>query len=155
MKLYPQFHPVDKDKSLGSDWQRLTSLIRLPLLTLEAQRKSHFSEDMFEFSKIGVQITDKEIEDIYTELLAVAKNLGYPNSREKKINSDSPWAEILHKRMGVTRNEASKAGIWNALSWHGDGKIRTSRQKHPLDTGSRKKNANVMLSRDYGGVQSS
>lgn len=118
MKLYPQFHPVDKDKSLGSDWQRLVNLIRLPLQTLEAQRKSHFSEDMFEFSKIGVQITDKELDDIYAELLSVAKNLGYPKSRDKKIDSDGPWAEILHKRMGITRNEASKAGIWNALSCH-------------------------------------
>ena len=118
MKLYPQFHPVDKDKTLGSDLQRLVNLIRLPLQTLEAQRKSHFSEDMFEFSKIGVQITEKELDDIYAELLVVAKNLGDPKSRDKKIDSDGPWAEILHKRMGVTRNEASKAGVWNALSCH-------------------------------------
>jgi len=118
MKLYPQFHPVDKDKTVGSDWQRLTGLIKLPIKELEEQRKSHFSEEMFDISKIGVQITDKELDDIYAELLEVAKSLGYPKSRDKKIESDGPWAEILHKRMGVTRNEASKAGIWNALSCH-------------------------------------
>jgi len=118
MKLYPQFHPVDKDMAVGSDWQRLTKLISLPIKELEAQRKSMFSEEMFEFSKIGNQITDRELDDIYSELLVVAKNLGYPKSRDKRIDSDGPWAEILHKRMGVSRNEASKSGIWNALSCH-------------------------------------
>ena len=118
MKLYPQFHPIDTDKSIGSDWLRLTNLIKLPLPELEAQRKNYFSEEMFEFSKIGVQITEKELDDIYHEMLNVAQSLGYPKKRDKRIDSDGHWAEILHKRMGVTRNEASKTGIWNALSCH-------------------------------------
>jgi hypothetical protein len=118
MKLYPQFHPVDNDMAVGSDWQRLCSLIRQPIQELEIQRKSLFSEEMFEFSKIGVQVSDKELDDIYAELLAAANALGYPKSRDKRVDSDETWAAILHKRMGLTRNEASKAGIWNALSCH-------------------------------------
>jgi hypothetical protein len=118
MKLYPQFHPVDTDRSIGSDWVRLTNLIKLRPAELEAHRKNYFSEEMFEFSKIGTHITEKELDDIYFEMLGVAQSLGYPNKRDKRIDSDGPWAEILHKRMGISRNEASKTGIWNALSCH-------------------------------------
>ena len=86
MKLYPQFHPVDKDITVGSDWQRLCSLVKQPIQELEAQRKSLFSEEMFEFSKIGEQVTDKKLDEIYGELLAAAKDWDTPRSATRESN---------------------------------------------------------------------
>lgn len=115
MKVFPQFDLVDYKQE--KDYKTLQDLIRLPVTEIENRRKS-FNSDNFEYSKIGSIATDEEIESLYEQMLNIAKLHGYPNSCNKAHAVDNAWGKVLHTGMNITRNEASKAGIWNALSCH-------------------------------------
>jgi hypothetical protein len=120
MRIFPQFSPVDNKRKNGAkDWDTITELTRIPCQELELKRSS-FSPDSFDFSSLGTKVEDEEIERLYEELLTIAKEHGYPsppsNSQARKADSD--WGRILHESMQITRNEASKACIWNALACH-------------------------------------
>lgn len=118
MIIYPQFHPIEDSKSGESDYEKLSNLICLSIKEIESRRLNIFDHDSFDHSSLGTVVSDAEIEKIYENMLKVALSLGYPNSNKSRIKSDKIWATILHQQMRITRNEASKAGIWNALSCH-------------------------------------
>jgi len=118
MIIYPQFHPIEDSKSGESDYEKLSNMISLSVKEIENLRLNIFDNDLFDHSSLGTLVDEAEIEKIYQNMLQVGQNLGYPDSNKLRIKSDKLWATILHQQMGITRNEASKAGIWNALSCH-------------------------------------
>jgi hypothetical protein len=121
MRLFPQFSPVDNKSRIGiKDWDALTELTRLTCKELENKRLS-FNSESFDFSSLGTKVEDEEIEKIYESMLQVAQSYEYPTSCFKKAHArqvDLEWGQILHTKMQISRNEASKAGIWNALACH-------------------------------------
>jgi len=121
MRLFPQFSPIDNKARNGlKDWEALAELTRLTCEELELKRLS-FNGDSFDFSSLGTKVEDDEIEKLYEEMLQAAKKHGYPTGCFKKPQArmvDLEWGYILHTKMQITRNEASKAGIWNALTCH-------------------------------------
>ena len=121
MKLFPQFSPVDNKARNGiKDWDVLTELTRQTSKELELTRLS-FNSDSFDFSSLGTKVEDEEIEELYEAMLKIAESHGYPASCFKKPKArqvDLEWGHILHTKMQISRNEASKAGIWNALACH-------------------------------------
>lgn len=118
MRLYPQFHPIDR-KEGETDMQILLKLVATEPSQLESQSLP-FDEETFEYSKIGDPVDEASIKALCEAMLKVAKKHGYPEppNRTKARAADKEWGEVLHRMMGITRNEASKAGIWNALSCH-------------------------------------
>jgi hypothetical protein len=118
MKIYPQFHPVDR-KGSTSDMEVLLGLARLSPAELE-NKKQCFDEQMFEYSKIGEMVEESDILKLCQAMQAAAEKQGYPNGHNKTNTRavEKEWGEIMHRMMGISRNEASKAGIWNALSCH-------------------------------------
>jgi Family of unknown function (DUF6339) len=121
MKLFPQFSPVDNKTRNGiKDWEVLTELTRQTSKELELKRLS-FNSDSFDFSSLGTKVEDEEIERLYEAMFTVAESHGYPASCFKKPKArqvDMEWGHILHTKMQISRNEASKAGVWNALACH-------------------------------------
>lgn len=121
MKLFPQFSPVDNKTRNGTkDWEVLTELTHQTSKELELKRHS-FNGDSFDFSSLGTKVEDEEIERLYEGMLSVADRHGYPASCFKKPKArqvDLEWGLVLHSKMQISRNEASKAGIWNALACH-------------------------------------
>jgi len=120
MRLFPQFYPIDNiKKNPLTDWGTLTALVFMSPVELEEYRL-RFESDSFEFSSLGTNVTDAEIELLYTKMLQAAKGQGYPHrpSIGQKRQVDSDWGLILHSEMRITRNEASKTGVWNALACH-------------------------------------
>jgi len=117
MRVFPQFHPIDNKQF--KDTESLRLLIKLSPQELEVERKS-FEENNFEYSSLGTPVTGDEIEEIYDEMLKLSYENGYPNTIKDNVKNtvDAGWGKILHQKMSITRNEASKAGIWNALACH-------------------------------------
>jgi hypothetical protein len=118
MIIYPQFNPTEDSKSGESDYEKLSNLICLSIKEIENSRLNVFDYETFYHSSLGTVVADTEIDKIYRNMIQVAVSLGYPDSNKLRIKSDKQWAAILHQQMGITRNEASKAGVWNALSCH-------------------------------------
>ena len=121
MRLFPQFSPVDnKSRNSIKDWDVLSEITRMNCKELEQKRHS-FNGESFDFSSLGTKVEDDEIEHIYEAMLKVAQSHRYPASCFKKPQArlvDLAWGNILHSKMKISRNEASKAGIWNALACH-------------------------------------
>ncbi len=121
MKLFPQFSPVDNKSRNGvKDWDVLTELTRMKCKDLELKRLT-FNSESFDFSSLGTKVEDDEIERLYEDMLKVAASHDYPESCFKKPKArqvDLEWGRILHSKMQISRNEASKSGIWNALACH-------------------------------------
>ena len=120
MRLFPQFNPVDSVAiNQLDDWAALTVLAKLKPVELELNRCS-FNIDNFEFSSLGTKVNDDEINRIYLTMLEAARQQGYARhpSVAQARQVDSDWGLILHSEMKITRNEASKAGFWNALTCH-------------------------------------
>lgn len=117
MKVFPQFVLVDYKQE--KDYKKLQELIRLPVIEIENTRKI-FNSENFEYSKIGTLVKDEEIESLYEQMLSAAKLNGYPEpcTKTHSVAVEIAWGKILHANMGITRNEASKAAIWNALACH-------------------------------------
>ena len=118
MRLYPQFHPIER-KQGESDMEILIRIVRTDPLELETNGQP-FDEESFDYSKIGDPVDDATIKKLCEAMQKVAIKHGYPepHDRTKARAADKEWGEVLHKMMGITRNEASKAEIWNALSCH-------------------------------------
>lgn len=118
MRLYPQFHPIDR-KEGESDMQILARMVGADPSELEANGLP-FDEDTFDYSKIGDPVDGASIKALCEAMHKVASKHGYPEppNRTKSRAADKEWGEVLHRLMGITRNEASKPGIWNALSCH-------------------------------------
>lgn len=117
MKVFPQFDLVDYKHE--RDHKKLQELIGLPVIEIENRRKI-FNSELFEYSKIGTIVPDEEIEELYEQMLSVAKLSGYPEpcTKIQAVEVENAWGKIMHTSMNITRNEASKAGIWNALACH-------------------------------------
>lgn len=117
--IYPQFNPVDRATAEDCDWYKIINLMTLSITEIESKRLNVFDSELFDHSSIGTPVSEQKIQEMYELMLAVAVEHGYPESdKSKRVQSDKPWAVILHQKMGITRNEASKGGIWNALSCH-------------------------------------
>jgi len=121
MRLFPQFSPIEnKNSNSSSDWSALTEFTRLDCKELETKRLS-FNSESFDYSSLGTKVEDEEIEELYEAMLKVAKKYDYPSTGLRTPQArlvDFAWGYTLHTKMNISRNEASKAGIWNALACH-------------------------------------
>ena len=137
MNLFPQFNPIDR-KVGETDMQILIRIVQTHHLQLESNGRA-FDEETFDYSKIGDFVDEGLLNKICETMHAIAIKHGYPEApnRTRSRAVDKDWGQTLHQMMNITRNEASKAEIWNALSCHYMPHLVAWRWETPGETSSK------------------
>jgi hypothetical protein len=64
----------------------------------------------------GQRATEHELEEVRAEVLAVARENGFPTASSGAMTVDGPMARVLHQRLPMTPNEAAREEVWSYIT---------------------------------------